>query len=1316
MKCQPVACIWSGSPPVHRVTATAVLNQPPTLYTGGSDGSIVSWNLSANDDSTQEIKPIAMLCGHAAPIADLSICVPVVVTRDGEREKSSNVVLNSKSSDYGALISACTDGVLCIWSRGTGHCRRRRKMPPWVGSPSMVRPLPENPRYVCIACCFIDAVHLSDNQSLDSSEGSEALMNRDSQYRKPSNCSIVIVDSYTLTILQTIFHGNLSLGPLKFMVVVPSVEDIEKQSVLMVDSFGKLQCFPILKDSNPDGKYETSLQKDSSCLERTDWEDGLGERGQVVTFAICRQILVLIYKTYCIFRLMSSGTAIGEISFIDKHLSLDGYVTQSQIIGGMFLDNDNVRKTVNTLDSPDTFAEDFAVWNSSGSATVYRISYSDNIFNFEPVCVIPAAAHPVDVRLSISFIQLKSFLLRIESICFQVEEPLLWKPHVTIWLVPQQHDNNTKSCQECRMLGEGSFLVDWITSSISRRIEEPNHNDNIEPTGITTEITSLQKSVPCQKVDNTYADNANYGFPQKERLVTTSMVISRNYDIPYAVVYGYYTGEIEVVQFDILFGRPDSHGRSTHHKVDSNVSKQIFSGHMGAVLCLAAHQMVGTAKGWSFKQVLVSGSMDCTVRMWDLDSGNLIAVMHQHVAPVRQIILPPPQTDRPWSDCFLSVGQDFCVALTSLSTLRVERMFPGHPYYPAKVVWDGTRGYVACLCQNHSRTSDAIDVLCIWDIKTGARERILRGTASHSMFDYFCKAININSLSGNILNGNTSASSLLLSMTEDANFSKTHLKNSEKGISSSNISPSMTKMTQPNASQVHASKQASVTFPQSNKHPVKCSCPFTGIAMLSFDLASLMSPCQKHVIFKDAGNKQENAHMRQGAETPKAGVGKRVNNILKEQGAVTSTSHHVTADMTLDDGSDFHGTLNDTAVDDDQDQSLERCLLQFSLSFLHMWNVDYELDKLLITDMKLKIPENFIVASGLQGDRGSLTLAFPNLSATVELWKSSSEFCALRSLTMISLAQRMISLSHSCSAASSALAAFYTRNFAEKIPDIKPPSLQLLVSLWQDESEHVRMAARSLFHCAASRAIPLPLCNHKPNDHANLLNSSNGMVENYLENSNIEETSTNKLKSDKRLEEEGISQAEESEILVWLESFEVQDWISCVGGTSQDAMTSHIIVAAALAIWYPSLVKPSLAMLAVHPLMKLVMAMNEKYSSTAAELLAEGMESTWKACIGSEIPRLIGDIFFQIECVSGASANSAAQSPAVPLNILETLVGILLPSLAMADILGFLNVIESQIWSTASDSPVHVVALMTLIRVVRGSPRNLAQYIDKICR
>lgn len=106
--------------------------------------------------------------------------------------------------------------------------------------------------------------------------------------------------------------------------------------------------------------------------------------------------------------------------------------------------------------------------------------------------------------------------------------------------------------------------------------------------------------------------------------------------------------------------------------------------------------------------------------------------------------------------------------------------------------------------------------------------------------------------------------------------------------------------------------------------------------------------------------------------------------------------------------------------------------------------------------------------------------------------------------------------------------------------------LQLLVSFWQDESEHVRMAARSLFHCAASRAIPLPLCSQKASGHTNS-SSLSGLEENEHVNSHIEETSANRLYSDQLLKPQGISKVEEVNILAWLESFEMQDWISCVG-------------------------------------------------------------------------------------------------------------------------------------------------------------------------
>ncbi|PWA74078.1 transducin/WD40 repeat-like superfamily protein [Artemisia annua] len=1173
MKCRSVGCVWSESPPVHKVTATVVLDRPPTLYTGGSDGSIFWWNLSSSLD--HDIKPVAILCGHTAPISDMGICSPSSTVGDDNETDSSNVAPQSSSVNYGSLISACTDGVLCVWGRDTGHCTRRRKMPAWVGSPYMVQPLPGNNRYVCVACRFIDPVNLIDHQSLDSTEHHEP------QSNKPSKCTVVIIDSYTLTIVQTVFRGTLSIGPFEFMSIVTPFSDMDKESVLIADSFGNVQCVPLLKDTDRNEDITDDSQKNSRHLEMSDWVQESSEGEHPISFAASGQVLAVLYTTNCVFKLVDRNAKVGEISLLE-----DVNLSRHDVAGCLFLGRE---------ENINIFVETFAVWNNKGYVIMYTISYSGQIFKYAPLCAVPAVSHPPNVELSFSFILMNQNLVRVESICLHTGEPVHWKPLITIWEIC---DNDEKFYQECRLVAKGSYFDEWFVDQ-----------ENIAQT--------------------------SNGNDSKERVVTSSMVISENDSSPYAIVYGYDSGQIEVLRFNMFSENADT------QEVDSCASKQYLSGHTGAILCLAAHQMVSNSRGFNSNIFLISGSMDCTIRIWDLNSSNLVTVMHQHVQPVRRIILPPSHTDSPWSDCFLSVGDDACVALASLETLRVERMFPGHPYVPSKIVWDSTRGYLACFSLNHTATSDSSDVLYIWDVKSGARERVLRGSAAHSMFDHFCMSGNKNNTSaGSMERNNTSTSSLVMPVIEDTQVSQSHTNTPEKGASSSDFS---------------------------REHPITCSCPFPGIATLTFDMTSLMSLRTKSF------ERQNDA------------IGRT---LVEESESVQNIQYPVSTDS----GNASQETLTDTTDYTDWAHSLEGSLFRFSLSVLHLWDVDYELDKLLVSEMKLKKPKNFFVASGLLGDRGSLTLTFPGQSATLELWRSSSEFSAIRSLTMVSLAQHMISLSHSCSSATSALAAFYTRQFAEKFPDIKPPLLQLLISFWQDKSEHVRMAARSLFHCAASRAIPHPLRNNKSDD----ANKSNGGAENISENISLDSSKDN------------------SEMLAWLESFERQDWISCVWGTSQDAMTSHMVVAAALAVWYPTLVKPGLAMLCVHPLLKLVMAMNEKYSSTAAEILAEGMESTWSLCIGSEIPRIISDIFLQIEHVNGASAKPTTHGSDTFLEIQESLVGILLPSLAMADVPAFLHVIERQIWSTASDSPVHIVALMTLIRVARGSPRNLAPYLDKV--
>lgn len=909
-----------------------------------------------------------MLCGHAAPIADLGICFPSAVSGDEKLSETNSSLSSSNSDNCGALFSACKDGVLCVWSRTSGHCRRRRKLPPWVGRPSMAQPLPGNRRYVCIACTY------SDYQSIERKD--EDLAHGEFDYGKPSKCTIVVVDSYTLTTVQTVFHGTLSIGPLKSMSIILSTNHMEKQSIMLIDLFGRLQLLPILKDSHPDGE-NVSTHRSSSVVEMKDFSDATENRGLLVACATHGQVLVLVYAAYCTFILVDDGIKIGEIVFLDDQLCIEG---KSFIAGATFLGDHDSGIMQDSGKSGDVFSDKFMVWNSRGSAVVYKILYSSNMFKSEPHFRIPALPHSHAKKLSISFVQANNYLLSIESIGFHFKESLLWKPHITVWLPPQEPHDKWKFSGEYKQFGEGGYFDDWNTASGVVGLTD----------SISLRTISQDDETSCSNsLEEISASNSRYSLNRMEKVVSSSMVISENCYAPIALVYGFYDGNIEVVRLDVFFEGVSYHNENMHRGSSSSSEKLCLSGHEGAILCLAAHRIVNVSSKGNLNHVLVSGSMDCTVRIWDLVSGSPILVMHQHVAPVRQIILPPPETLCPWSDCFLSVADDSCVSLTSFNTLRVERLFPGHPYYPENVVWDSARGYIACLCPNHSGISDTHDVLYIWDVKTGAHERAIRGAAAHTMFNHFCTGIKRKeSPFSELLHGNTSASSLVLYMTEESKNSQSHLKNPVKGVSSSRTVPASSSMKESNRTQAHTGKGTITESAQSigsifscNRPAIEGSCPFPGVATLSFDLKLMMSLCQGSEFSKTGGVWKRNTHTEtMGVETPENSAQQKSD--IQDPVVVVPSSHHV---HESGNSGVINGSPTSVTTDHEWLCCVEESLLQFGLSFLHLWDVDHELDSLLVSEMKLKRPELLNVASGLIGDRGSLTVTFPGSHATLEV-------------------------------------------------------------------------------------------------------------------------------------------------------------------------------------------------------------------------------------------------------------------------------------------------------------------------------------------
>ncbi|CAL5053035.1 unnamed protein product [Urochloa decumbens] len=1225
MKCHSVAALWSPSPPSHHVTAAAAT--PAALFTGASDGTVLHWPLAPASASASP-RPCSLLCAHAAAIA--ALC-PL--------------------PSPGSLLAACAAGVLSLFSASAPlRCLRRRSLPPWAGSPSLVAPLPPaaspNPR-VAILCHAPDDGH-----------------------RHVS--AIVVVDARTLAVLHTAFHGILSVATPRAIAVCGGGD--EAVSIVLADAQGRVQVVPVAEGAAVEGDSPRRLSVSSmSSIASAETMDG---RVEAVALSHDGKVVALVLKTRCLLKCVTEGVVLGEVSLLGTPFCKGDEIGCAT--GGFFLWGEEWNAC-----APDDgiVVRSLVLWSSSGAAIVYRVAVGSSSFESEAVCEIPDNLSMQGEGSEIKFCQSNQHLIRVESCSYKVAGSMLWKPKVSIWSLDQLERSTAENkLPSSKMLGEGGLRGEEIRPGPSHSYYDINNGIEVNSQMCSSDSNNLER----------------HG-----RTVSSSMVLSEDSYAPYAVVYGFHNGDIEVIRFLNVSPAAAKFGGGG---IYPHISERFFLGHKGAILCLATHYMHARSDSRNFHRALISGSSDCTIRVWDLDAGTLLSVMHHHVASVKQIILPPAWTYHPWDDCFLSVGEDGLVALVSLETMRVERMFPGHPGYASMVAWEGVKGYIACLCRNLHSCNGAGSGLYIWDLKTGARERIINGTASQSAFEHFCRGISKNAVTGSILGGTTSASSLLVPIFKDTSHHRSHADKKSHGILSvstnhnngSNISVTVSAPTtydfkgkRPAPDEAHVShgdnsvNSSEKTVSSHSGHrrmkcPIKCSCPYPGIASLRFDLTAIMST-QGMTNSNSDRQLRGLLHSENAKETLQTGM--------------------------LDSPSGVH------EMDSPSRESLEGRLLRFSLCFLHVWDVDCDLDKLLVEEMQVCKPEGCHIATGVVGDRGSFTLMFPGKEATLELWKSSAEFCAMRSLSIVSLAQRMITLSRSCTNASSALAAFYTRHFAEKVPDIKPPSLQLLVSFWQHPSEHVRMAARSLFHCAAPRSIPQPLRIHKNKASDVLLSSSDKMNDPISAVQSASISSYGELKADSRNVDKDDSDT--ANMISWLESFENQEWLSWIGGTSQDAVASNIIVAAALVVWYPSIVKAKLATLVVSQLIKLVMSMNDRYSSTAAELLAEGMESTWKACLGAEITHFMSDILFQIECLSIAPSSSAIHKTAGAVTMREALVGTLLPSLAMADVTGFFTVIESQIWATSSDSPVHVASLKTLIRVVRGAPKALAPYLEK---
>eukprot|EP01134_Creolimax_fragrantissima_P008500 CFRG8500T1 len=148
----------------------------------------------------------------------------------------------------------------------------------------------------------------------------------------------------------------------------------------------------------------------------------------------------------------------------------------------------------------------------------------------------------------------------------------------------------------------------------------------------------------------------------------------------------------------------------------------LLVGHTGAITCLLYPHDVDS----NFTaHHLISGSDDFTIRVWDVSTGIVIHVFHNHCAPILRLIpFSGKDISRP-TNCICSLAGDHNVSIYSLDEMRCLHSMGGHMFPVRSVQWRYDDDYFVV---------DCIDgTIYVWQLGTGHLDRVAQGKLAEAI-------------------------------------------------------------------------------------------------------------------------------------------------------------------------------------------------------------------------------------------------------------------------------------------------------------------------------------------------------------------------------------------------------------------------------------------------------------------------------------------------------------------------------------------------------------------------------------------------------
>eukprot|EP00873_Tetraselmis_striata_P022638 jgi/Tetstr1/442902/TSEL_030965.t1 len=803
----------------------------------------------------------------------------------------------------------------------------------------------------------------------------------------------------------------------------------------------------------------------------------------------------------------------------------------------------------------------------------------------------------------------------------------------------------------------------------------------------------------------------------------------------------------------------------------------VLQGHLGRVLCfleVPAHRLGGRPdrgrrlsgsgrmpgapgsapllSSGATNVLLLSGGEDGSVRGWllgDAAAGSRRApafVLHAHTGAVLRLMPPPPRSPRPWDNSVASVGADGTVAIISLETLQIERVLPGHPPgCPTRIVWDPTRGFMACLCQCSASIAD--------------ESAPLAGLLSHSRSSSCAASDSGYESPQEGPAAATDAERLRAGVPLVKPTTPTQVKARRSSIKSK-IRDSIAKGTGKLALKLQSRKEKAQGLdikllspvqsqPSSGRDQPSGSHDGSGEASGGFERALAEEASASAPVASAAA---PSAMLDTSCAALSAATGVSLLRIdaaqLLRDGSSAALPQAISSTATAANSSDLANLADPATID----RAGEVAALGLALGLLHQWGLDGRTDAQVLALLAAALPSRnaavepsqasddptmsgILLARGaLPGLAGGVTLQLPRPVALAwerrappsaggapvaivsahfwgDLWRHSTEFLSGASSEAI------------CGGASALITLYALQMQQDPSHQLALPRLSTYAALWDAPNPFLREAAHLLLHAAAG-----------PRDDCDSAASAAG---------------ANSFRLSTEMED----------VIALREAYRPRL-------PSAEALTTHglsIIVAGAACLAYWDQVPEKLFRATAPLLFELACQAPAPYSSSAASLLSEGFMSfgadRWKGVIGSQLGSFVERILAVCELLSqepspaatasqrtggeaagssergtpardatrglqrakqalrAATGSSAAISVAdrsTRMACRENLTAII-PAIAAADLPLFLHILDQRLaGGVRGDSPTHMLAMISLIRLVHSRPALVAEHLPLV--